>query len=307
MKRILVWVGLALLAGAAILAIRIYQRVSTIEVARVSDHVHVIYGFGSNVGVLETSEGAVVVDTMTFQLQGREIRDKAEELGGGPARVVINTHYHLDHTHGNPAFPSGLQVVSTDRTLAYMQKLDADYWKGDAAGTLPNDTFADERELDVGGRKVRLLHPGRGHTDGDLVVLFVDDGVLHTGDLFVNHLYPNIDLEGGGSTREWVKTLDRVLALDFQHVIPGHGPVTDRAALVKFQDFMRQLASISEEAAKSGRSLAETQADAVLDQDAGYEVMAIPFVMRLDRDFVVKRAWEEGTGNFERVKLGDGK
>jgi cyclase len=307
MKRILMWVGLALLAAVAIFTIRIYQRVSTIEVARVTDHVHVIYGLGSNVGILETDEGAVVVDTMTFQLQGREVRDKAEQLGGGPARVVINTHYHFDHTHGNPAFPSGLEVVSTARTLAYMKKLDAGYWEGDAAGTLPNATFEDERELKIGGKTVRVLHPGRGHTDGDLVVLFVDDGVLHTGDLFVNHMYPNIDLEGGGSVQEWVKTLDRVLALEFQHVIPGHGPVTDRAGLVKFQDFMRQLAAVSEEAAKSGRSLAETQANAVLDQDAGYEVMAIPFVMRLDRDFVVKRAWEEGTGNFERVQLGDGK
>jgi glyoxylase-like metal-dependent hydrolase (beta-lactamase superfamily II) len=306
-KRILTWVGIALVAAIAIFAIRIYQRVSSLEVARVTDHVHVIYGLGSNVGILETREGAVVVDTMTFQLQGRQVREKAEELGGGPARVVINTHYHLDHTHGNPAFPSGLQVVSTERTLAYLNALDADYWKGDAAGTLPNDTFADERELSVGGRTVRLIHPGRGHTDGDLVVLFVEDGVLHTGDLFFNHSYPNIDLEGGGSVREWVATLDRVLALPFEHVIPGHGPVTDRAGLVQFQDFMRQLAAVSEEAARSGRSLAETQADAVLDQDAGYEVMAIPFVMRLDRDFVVKRAWEEGTGNFERVKLGDGK
>jgi hypothetical protein len=88
-------------------------------------------------------------------------------------------------------------------------------------------------------------------------------------------------------------------------VIPGHGPVTDRAGLVAFQKFMRQLALVGEEAARSGRSLAETQAHAALDADAGFAVMAIPFVMRLDRDFVVKRSWEEATGNFERVKLGE--
>ena len=304
MKRIATWLGILLLAALALGAISIYRRVSSIDVARVTDHVHVIYGMGSNVGILETSEGAVVVDTMTFQLQGREVREKAEELGGGPARVVINTHYHLDHTHGNPAFPSGLQVVSTERTLAYLKKLDAEYWEGEAAGTLPNDTFADAtRELSVGGKTVRLIHPGRGHTDGDLVVLFVEDGVLHTGDLFVNGMYPNIDLEGGGSVQEWVTTLDELLALDFEYVIPGHGPVTGRAALVEFQNFMRQLAAVGSEAARSGRSLADTQAQAALDADAGFEVMAIPFVMRLDRNFVVKRAWEEATGSFERVKL----
>lgn len=305
MKRILTWIAILLVAALAFGAITIYRRISTLEIARVTDRVHVIYGLGSNVGILKTDEGAVVVDTMTFQLQGRQVREKAEELGGGPARVVINTHYHLDHTHGNPAFPSGLQVVSTDRTLGYLKKLDADYWQGDAAGTLPNDTFSDTRELEVGGRTVRLIHPGRGHTDGDLVVLFVEDGVLHTGDLFVNGMYPNIDLEGGGSVQEWVNTLDKVLALDFEYVIPGHGPVTGRAALVEFQNFMRQLAAVGAAAARSGRSLADTQAQAALDTDTGFQVMAIPFVMRLDRNFVVKRAWEEATGHFERVKLED--
>jgi glyoxylase-like metal-dependent hydrolase (beta-lactamase superfamily II) len=306
MARIAGWIGIALLVVVAGGAIFVYQRVSALEVAKVTDDVHVIYGLGSNVGILKTGIGAVVVDTMTFQLQGREVREKAEALGGGAAQAIINTHYHLDHTHGNPAFASGLKVLATERTLAYLKALDADYWQGDAAGTLPNDTFADERVLSLGGKTVRLIHPGRGHTDGDLVVLFVEDRVLHTGDLFFNGRYPNIDLEGGGSVKEWVATLDRVLALDFDHVIPGHGPVTDRAGLVAFQGFIRELAAVGEEAARSGRSLADTQQQAALTSDAGYEVMAIPLVMRLDRDFVVKRAWEEATGNFSRVDLGAG-
>lgn len=306
MARIAGRIGIGLLVILAIGAIYVYQRVSSLEVARVTDDVHVIYGLGSNVGILRTEIGAVVVDTMTFQLQGREVREKAEELGGGATQAIINTHYHMDHTHGNPAFAPGLRVLSTDRTLAYLQLLDANYWKGDAAGTLPNDTFADERVVQFGNKTVRLIHPGRGHTDGDLVVLFVEDRVLHTGDLFFNGMYPNIDLEAGGSVKEWVATLDRVLALDFDHVIPGHGPVTDRAGLVKFQDFMRQLAAVGEEAARSGRSLAETQQSPALQADAGFRVMAIPFVMRLDRDFVVRRAWEEANGKFQRVELGAG-
>jgi glyoxylase-like metal-dependent hydrolase (beta-lactamase superfamily II) len=252
--------------------------------------------------VLRTGEGSVVVDTMTFTLQGREVRERAEELAG-PVRAIVNTHYHVDHTHGNPAFASGLDVVSTAKTRAYLDALDADYWKGDAAGTLPNQTFDAEHTISLGGKTVRLLHPGRGHTDGDLVALFVEDRVVHTGDLFFNGRYPNIDLEAGGSVREWSATIDRILELDFDRVIPGHGPVTDRDGLREFQRFMGQLGDIARDAEQSGRSLEETQASAVLDADAGYDVMAIPFVMRLDRAFVVKRAWEEGTGHFERVKL----
>ncbi|HVH17031.1 MAG TPA: MBL fold metallo-hydrolase, partial [Myxococcota bacterium] len=175
MKRIAIWIGVALLAVIAGGAVFVYQRINTLEVAKVSDDVHVIYGLGSNVGILRTSEGAVVVDTMTFRMQGREVREKAEELGGGATRAVINTHYHLDHTHGNPAFAAGLPIVSTEKTLAYLKALDAGYWTGDAAGTLPNDTFADTHELQVGGKTVRMIHPGAGHTNGDLVVLFVED------------------------------------------------------------------------------------------------------------------------------------
>ncbi len=319
MARILGGLALALLVLVAGGAVYIYQQVSTLEVARVTDDVHVIYGLGSNVGILRTEDGAVVVDTMAFRMQGREVRERAEQLGGGAAQAIINTHYHPDHTHGNLAFAPGLEVVSTDRTLAYLRKLDAEYWQGDAAGTLPNETFDAERVLEIGGKTVRLIHPGRGHTDGDLVVLFVEDRVLHTGDLFFIGRYPDIDLEAGGSVKEWAATLDRVLTLDFDPVIPGHGPVTDRAGLVAFQSFMRQLAELGEEAARSGRSLADTQAQASLDADAGFEVLSIPFVMwasrcasrrssgcgpdRLDRDFVLRRSWEEATGNFTRVEL----
>ena len=289
-------------AAAAALGIYVYQQVSSFEVAKVTDDLHVIYGLGSNVGVLRTSEGSVVVDTMTFAMQGREIRERAESLGG-PVRAVVNTHYHLDHTHGNPAFSSGQKVYATEKTRAYLDALDADYWTGDAAGTLPSETFSGESTLRLGGKTVRMIEPGRGHTDGDLVVLFVEDRVVHTGDLFFNGRYPNIDLEAGGSVREWSATIDRILELDFDRVIPGHGPVTDAEGLRAFQRFMQQLAAISREAERSGRSLEETRANAVLDADAGYDVMAIPFVLRLDRDFVIRRAWEEGTGSFERVEV----
>jgi cyclase len=280
-----------------------YRRVTELDVVAVTDNVHVIYGFGGNVGVLSTDRGALVVDTMTFRIQGARILDLAERIGGGPVQAVVNTHYHRDHTHGNPAFPAGTTVVATDRTLAYLKQVDGGYWQGDAAGTLPNQTFQNEHEMRIADKTIRLIHPGRGHTDGDLVVLFVEDKVLHTGDLFFNGRYPNIDLEAGGSIREWVATIDRVLELDFEKVIPGHGPVTDRAGLRSFQAFLRQLADAGEKAAREGWSLEQTEREAAIDADAGYEVMWIPFVAKLDRAFVVRRAWEEATGKFERIAL----
>jgi cyclase len=300
------WLGgavLVLVLAFAAGTIWLYQKIDTLETVQVTPDVHAILGLGGNVGVLRTEEGAVVVDTMTFRTQGAHIRRLAEDLGGGPVQAVIDTHYHRDHTHGNPGFAPGTKIVSTRKTLGYLRLLDGDYWKGDAAKTLPNETFQNQYQMRVGGKTLRLIHPGRGHTDGDLVVLFVEDKVLHTGDLFFNGRYPNIDLEAGGSVTEWVQTLDRLLDLDFDKVIPGHGPVTDRAGLRQFREFMSELARVGDEAVRQGWSLEQTEENAVLTADAGYEVIEIPFVMRLDREFVVRRAWEEATGNVDRVTL----
>lgn len=290
-----------LLVGVA--AVYGYVRVSSLGVVRVTDDVHVLTGLGGNVGVLRTDVGAVVVDTMTFRMQGARIRERAEELGGGPVQAIVNTHYHGDHTHGNPAFPGGTRVISTDRTLDYLMFFDAGYWQGEAAETKPNETFESTHELRVGGKTLRLHHLGRGHTGGDLVVELVEDRVLHLGDLLFHEHYPNIDLEAGGSVRDWAATLDRVLALDFDHVIPGHGPVTDREGVRRFQTFVRELGSVGEEAARAGWSLDETLDRAELEHDEGFSEIGIPLVMTLDRDFVIRRAWEEATGAVRPLEV----
>ena len=303
MRRNLGRIALVLGGLLAIGAIYAYQQVTSLESERVTDDVHVLFGLGGNVGVLATERGAVVVDSMTFRMQGVRIREAAEKLGRGPTQAIINTHYHLDHTHGNPAFAAGTKVWSTQRTRDYLLHFDAPYWEGGAAGTLPNQTFESAHDLVVGGKTIRLQHLGRGHTDGDLVVLFVEDRVLHTGDLFFNGRYPNIDLEAGGSVREWDATLDRVMALDFDRVIPGHGPVTDREGIRAFQRFLRELWSLAEQAAREGKSLAETQALPGLTADAGYGAIEVPFVFRLDREFVIRRAWEEATGAVSAAQV----
>jgi len=116
------------------------------------------------------------------------------------------------------------------------------------------------------------------------------------GDLFFNQRYPNIDLEAGGSVRDWAGTLDRVFVLDYDRLIPGHGATTDRAGLRQFQRFLRQLAQVGAEAARQGWSLERTIAEGKLDEDADYEPMEIPFILGLNRDFVLRRSWEEATG-----------
>jgi len=297
--------ALVLVAGVAVLWL--HHLVTTLEVEPVTPSVSLVQasGLDGNVAILATPEGAVVVDTMTFRQQGARIRELAERLAGAPVRAVVNTHYHLDHSHGNPGFPGGTQIVASHRTREYMLAFDAGYWAGGNAETLPNDLVETRHELRVGDKTVRLLHLGRGHTGGDLVVHFVEDRVVALGDLLFHGRYPNVDLEAGGSIAEWDATLERVLALDFDRVIPGHGPLTGRDGIARFQAFLREVWELAQQAAREQLPLEETLelARRTLASDAGFVELGIPGLLRLDRDFVVRRAWEEATGAVRPAAL----
>jgi glyoxylase-like metal-dependent hydrolase (beta-lactamase superfamily II) len=297
MKKLVIRALLVLLVVAAGIAIYGYQQVATLDSERVTDDVSVLFGLGGNVGVLRTGRGSVIVDTMTFRMQGERIREEAERLTGREAAVVLNTHHHRDHTHGNPGFPAGTRIVSTQRTRELLDAFDASYWSGSAAESLPNETFDTTHEISLGGKTVRASFLGRGHTSGDLVALFVEDRVIHLGDLLFNHRYPRIDLEAGGSIEQWIGTLDRVLAMDgYDRVIPGHGALTDREGIRQFQSFLKELWQQVSTAVREKKGLDETLRSVQLTQDAGYQAIAVPLLMRRDRNSVVTTAWQEATG-----------
>ncbi len=283
---------LLVVAGGAFLFVEMRE----LNVTKITDDLHMLDGKGGNVAVLRTGEGTVIVDTMTFQMQGDLIKKKAEELTGEPVSLIINTHWHLDHTHGNPAFDAGTRVVATENTLKHLKALDADYWEGDKAALLPQETFTTEKEISIGGKTIKLFHPGRGHTDGDLIAHFVEDDAVHFGDLYFNHHYPNIDLEAGGTVQGWSETLDRAMEFDFTHAIPGHGELTGREGVEQFRSFIDQLAQVGRDAAEAGWTLEETIEKADLTADANYTEITMIVPIGLDRDFVIQRAWEEATG-----------
>jgi len=275
----------------------VFDSALSLEVKKLNDDLYVLFGMGGNVAVLNTDEGTVIVDTMTFQLQGSRIRQVAEELTGKPVIAIINSHYHLDHTHGNPAFDPGVRVISTERTLHHLKQTDMEFFS-EALHTLPNETFSESYRVSFGNKHLQLLSPGRGHTDGDLVVLFEEERVIHMGDLLFNGHYPNIDLEAGGSVMEWTDTLENTLLLSFDVVIPGHGPVTDRAGIKQFQRFMTQLTDIGKQSAKDSMSLESVLATEALTEDATYEEIKMVVPIGLNREFVLTRAWEEANGKF---------
>ena len=289
------WIVIVVLGLAASGGFWVWQQVTSFEITKINDDVHMIAGAGGNVTVIKTGAGAVIVDSMTFTIQGKAIRKTAEELTGEPVRVVISTHYHGDHTHGNPAFDSSTRFIASEKTAEYLKRCDASHWQG--VNGFPNELISANKTLKIGNKTLQLSLPGPGHTGGDLVVRLMEDDVLVTGDLFFNRYYPNIDLEAGGSVRRWVTTLDRVLQQKARHVVPGHGKLGDVAALKQFHAFIKELAAQSAAVATEPEAVALKRVR--LTADAGYDVISIPFIFTLDRDFVVRRGWQEASGTVK--------
>ncbi|NND81082.1 MAG: MBL fold metallo-hydrolase [Gammaproteobacteria bacterium] len=299
--KVLKWALAAIVLMLAGVSSYVYTQLRDMQVEQLSADLFVIRGIGGNVTVVRTSMGSVVIDSMTFPMQGRLIRQQVENLTGSDPVMVINTHYHLDHTHGNPGFAPGTRVITTERTASHLQYFDADFWES-PDDLAPTETFSDSKKVQVGDKTLQLIHPGRAHTDGDLVVIIEQESTIVMGDLLFNQHYPNIDLEAGGSVQQWSETLDTVLQYSFERVIPGHGATTDRVGIHEFQRFMGQLAKIGRAAAADGQSLEQVLAGNSLTSDKGFtELQFAGIPIGLDRAFVLRRAWEESTGNFKQL------
>ena len=291
-RRILIGLAAVVLVIAGFVGFQFYRFMRT-ETIKIDDRFCVVLGGGGNTTVLIADDGVLVVDTK-FWRPGRQLPGIIAAITDKPVKVIINTHYHADHTHGNPNYLPGTTVIAQRRTREHLLTLDKDYWQVEPAWSLmPSDLLDDEKVLQFGDETVRIIHPGRGHTDGDVVVYFGKRHILATGDLFFNGRYPRIDLRGGGSGREWPATLDKVLAIDdVQQYVPGHGPLADRATLIRFQSYLRSLVTQVEERAAQGRSLAEIQH--AVDLHEYDDFTSMPFFTSRDRN--IEWVYEEVTG-----------
>ncbi len=186
-----------------------------------------------NVGVVVGERGCVVIDTRIHEAQADELRSALRSLTSSPLRWVVNTHWHWDHSFGNARFteaPIVAHRAARDRLEEDGEeaKRSSGAWLGDddrrqveaVAITLPDVVFEDHLELDLGDRRIRLDHLGRGHTDNDIVIR-VDD-IVFAGDL-IEESAPPIFYDGW--PLEWADTLDRMAADEFRIAVPGHGDV----------------------------------------------------------------------------------
>jgi cyclase len=260
-----------------------------LRIAKVKGDLYEITGEGGNVAVYVTSEGVIIVDDM-FDRNHADILAQVKSVTPQPIRYVINTHQHDDHAGGDFKMLPITEVIAHKNARANLTDIKQPYYE-DTPGTpigLPRLTFSDEFGLHLGGKEVRAKYFGRGHTSGDIVVYFPELKAIHTGDLFLGRNAPRggaaqtrppgvniyVDYAQGGSFMDWTRTLDGALSLDFDTVIPGHGPVSTRQDVMQFRADLETMRTRLIGMIREGKSKADVLA--VLEADYGWRSSNCP-------------------------------
>ncbi len=220
-----------------------------LTISNVKGDLYAIEGDGGNVAVLVTTEGVILVDDK-FERDHEAILAQVKSVTALPVKYILTTHYHSDHSGGNAKFLSTAEIISTANARTAI----LEHKQPNADDVKPARlTFTEETSIFLGGQEVRAHFFGRGHTNGDAVVYFPALRTIHTGDLMAGNT-PLIDYNGGGSVVEWTKTLDAAMKLEFDTVIPGHGPVTTKAALLNYRNNVEKLRTRATALIREGKS-----------------------------------------------------
>ncbi|HLG59892.1 MAG TPA: MBL fold metallo-hydrolase [Vicinamibacterales bacterium] len=226
-----------------------------------------------DVAVRVTPEGVILVDDK-FPEHVATVLDLVRTITPLPIKYMLNSHHHGDHVSGN------IRIAEQGINIVGHKNIRENFIKTRQPGP-PNITFADEAAVYLGTTEVKLHYFGRGHTNGDTVIEFPDLKTIHIGDLIIDGM-PVIDYPNGGSAIEFVTTIDRVLTLDFDTMIPGHGRVMTkddaRAYRARFQAMNDRGRALIKKGVSKDRFGAELKLD-----DFGWEktVSTIVFVRGL--------------------------
>ena len=199
-------------------------------------------GLGGNITLAAGKDGAIMVDGQ-FAPMHEKIKAAVLALTGVPVKYLVNTHYHGDHTGGNAAFAAiGTITVAHENVGKRIAAGTTNSFTGAktapaAKEMIPKRAYTKDLTLSVRGRVARVGHPANAHTDGDSYVYFADANVLATGDIVTLGRYPLVDFGNGGSIAGLIAAVDSFIKIsnDKTKVVPGHGPVVDKKALVNYR------------------------------------------------------------------------
>ena len=189
---------------------------------------------GGNLGLITGDDGVVLIDAGLEPLVAVTVA-AIESLTGDPIDFVINTHAHGDHVGANEVLHGkGATIVAHENLRTRMVK------DGSNRAALPELTFTDAVTFHLNGHTAKVFHVANAHTDGDSVIHFPEVNVIHAGDVMFNHLFPYIDLDGGGSVAGFIAGQKKIMAIanDETKIIPGHGALANKADLQAAVDML---------------------------------------------------------------------
>jgi glyoxylase-like metal-dependent hydrolase (beta-lactamase superfamily II) len=258
-----------LLPAAAVPAAAQNQDFSKVEIKteQLAPGVYMLTGAGGNIGLSVGDDAPFIVDDQFAPLTDKIVA-AVRAVTDKPVRFVVNTHWHGDHTGGNENFgKAGAVIVAHDNVRKRMSteqfnEVFKSTTPASPRAALPVVTFAQSVTLHLNGDAVEVTHVPPAHTDGDSIVHFTKANVIHMGDLFMNGFYPFIDVGSGGHVDGVVGAAEKALGManDETKIIPGHGPLADKASLQAFRDMVATIRDRVSALVKEGKSLEEVQA-----------------------------------------------
>ena len=223
------------------------QNFDTIQVRSVlvAGSVHMLQGAGGNIGLVVGSDAVFVVDDQFAPLTPKVLA-AIKAITPDPVKFVLNTHWHFDHTGGNENMGKAGALIfaheNVRRRMSTGQLIEALNRTEPASphGALPVVTFTDTVTFHLNGDSIVVFHVAPAHTDGDAIVYFTKANVVHTGDVFVSAGFPFVDLSSGGSIDGIIRATERIMVTTNAQtkIIPGHGPLTDRARVKEYHDML---------------------------------------------------------------------
>jgi glyoxylase-like metal-dependent hydrolase (beta-lactamase superfamily II) len=231
----------------------------TIKTDKVAGNVYMLTGRGGNIGVSAGEDGVVMIDDQFARLAPK-ILAAVRKLGKGDPRFLINTHWHGDHTGGNPEIGKLAKIIAHDnvrKRLLAGAKVRGRVIEPMGKPGLPVLTFRESISLHFNGEEIRIVHFPTGHTDGDSIVFFTKSNVVHMGDHMFNGRFPYVDMSSGGNPVSYAANVGKVLAqiADDTKLIPGHGALASKADLAAFHAMLNETIGIVRKAKAAGQTL----------------------------------------------------
>ncbi len=250
-----------------VIGMRNQMAAAPLERKKLRDNLYVIYNGAGNVVVLTGGDAKLISDTSVLPNSPKLLAQLAA-IDSAPLKLVVNTHWHFDHTDGNEAMHNaGAAILAHENTLKRLstkQEIKGFGLTFDPApmGAWPRTTFSDKATLYFGSETVHLGYIQPAHTDSDIYLHFEKANVIHAGDVFFAARYPFIDGSTGGSIDGMIAGTDKLIAMAGADtiVVPGHGPVGDRGTLTTYRDMMVTVRDRVKAQKTAGKTLAEVVA-----------------------------------------------